>query len=223
MSTLEERTTDKLADMILNILWQDLLEVWRVLKQKLDTDGPDSIQTAFNNARDRFLEGPFVEHIDVRWGMNQCLHCNDDNIEKNGLAYLQPNGDGLEFNQCLNCRIGLLYKLDVAKAKMERYVIQVGQPNQFNGMSLFWVALVADPMGKFQPMYELLNKGEWIGTLSFDEAMNSRYLPVSATTGDTPRDSEDVWTSELPDDVRGAAEAFVNEVRFQIEVALAAR
>jgi hypothetical protein len=189
----------------------------------MDSDGPDIVHEAFQSARDRFLNGPFQEHLEVRWGMNLCLHCNDDNIEKNGLAYVKPSGDGVEFNQCLNCGIGILYDLVVAKATMTRYVIRVGPPNQFNGMTFFWTAISPEAMNKFRPMYELLRKGEWIGTLSFDNDMNVRFLPTRVTTGDTPRDSEEVWTNELPDDVRAAVDAFVNEVGFQVEVALAIR
>ncbi|MHA1903098.1 MAG: hypothetical protein ACXADL_00870 [Candidatus Thorarchaeota archaeon] len=221
MSTLEERSIDQLADMILNVLWQDLLELWSIIRKKMDSEGVDSVKLAFDAARKRFIEGPFSDHLEVRWGMNLCLHCNDDNIEKNGISYVKPSGDGLEFNQCLNCRIGILYDLVTARASMDSYVIGLGKPDQFNGMSFFWSALVPDKMKKFEPMYEVISKGQWMGTISFDGSLTPRFLPFASMTDSIERDADGPWVSELPDDVNAAVEAFIGEAKAQIEVALA--
>jgi hypothetical protein len=220
MSSLEDRPLDKLADMVLNVLWQDLLEVWSVIRKKMDTEGEDAVRTAFEEARVRFLQGPFADHLEVRWGMDLCVHCNDDNIEKNGIAYVKPSGDGLEFNQCLNCRIGILYDLESAKATMDTYTIALGKPGQFNGMSFFWNAIVPDSLRKYQPTYEVIHNGQWIGTVSFDKALNPKYLPFSSMTESVARDAEEPWTTETPDDLRIAIDAFLAEARHQIETAL---
>jgi len=222
MSALEERSLDKLADMVFNILWQDILQVWKSIRAKMDQEGKDAVKAAFEGAADRFIKGPFNDHLDVRWGMNLCVHCNDDNIEKNGIAYVEANGDGLEFNQCLNCRIGILYKLVTANATMDTYNMGLGDPEQFNGMSIFWNAIVPDGMKKFLPTYELVDsEGQWIGTISFDDAFNVKFLPFSAMTETTSRDSEDPWTTEIPGMVKLAVDAFLEVAKYQVEVALA--
>ncbi|MBE0525418.1 MAG: hypothetical protein IH631_00645, partial [Candidatus Thorarchaeota archaeon] len=76
MSSLEERTMDKLADMVMQVLWQDLLEVWKAIRAKMDNEGPESVKSAFEGAEKRFIDGPFDSHVEVRWGMNLCVHCN---------------------------------------------------------------------------------------------------------------------------------------------------
>ncbi|MFX1440610.1 MAG: hypothetical protein ACFFFD_10210 [Promethearchaeota archaeon] len=220
MSSLEDRPLDKLTDMVLNVLWQDLLEVWSVIRKKMDNEGEDAVRTAFEEARVRFLQGPFADHLEVRWGMDLCVHCNDDNIEKNGIAYVKPNGDGLEFNQCLNCRIGILYDLESAKATMDTYTIALGKPGQFNGMSFFWNAIVPDSLRKYQPTYEVIHNGQWIGTVSFDKTLTPKYLPFSAMTESMARDAEEPWTTEIPDDLGIAIDAFLAEARYQVETAL---
>lgn len=223
MSSLEERSLDKLADMVLQVLWQDLLEVWQAIRNKMDSEGPAEVKKAFEGAISRFLKGPFSDHIEVRWGMNLCVHCNDDNIEKNGIAYVQPNGDGLEFNQCLNCRIGILYKLVTATATLDTYTIGLGKPGQFNGVSIYWNAIVPDSMKKFLPTYELIQDGQWLGTVSFDEALSSKFLPFSSMTESTPRDDVSPWTIEMPGVVRAAIDSFQSVAKFQVEAALALR
>ncbi|MFX1579947.1 MAG: hypothetical protein ACFFBJ_09900 [Promethearchaeota archaeon] len=221
MSALEERPLDKLADMIYNILWQDLLQVWKAVRTKMDAEGADAVKAAFEEAAERFVKGPFEDHLEVRWGMDLCVHCNDDNIEKNGIAYVESSGDGLEFNQCLNCRIGILYRLVKANATMDTYTIGLGDPEQFNGMSIYWNAIVPEEMEKFLPSYEIVDgEGQWVGTISFDDAFNVRYLPFSAMTESTPRDSEKPWTTELPGAVKQTVDAFLEEARYQVEVAL---
>jgi hypothetical protein len=223
VSSLDKRPADKLADIVINVLWQDLLEVFAVLRKKLDSEGAAAIKAAFEAAKTRFLEGPFENHIEVRWGMTLCPHCNDENIEKNGIAYVNPSGDGIEFNQCLNCNIGILYNLVVAKATMDSYVIGLGKREQFNGMSFYWNAIPAEGLKKFIPVYEIINKGEWIGSISFDESLTPRFLSKDKMTESTPRNAEEPWTTDLPEDVKGAVDAFLNEAKYQIEVALALR
>jgi len=221
MSALEERSIDKLADMILNILWQDILGVWKAIRTKMDQEGADAVKSGFEEAADRFINGPFNEHIDVRWGMNLCVHCNDDNIEKNGIAYVEPSGDGIEFNQCLNCRIGILYKLVSANATMDTYNIGLGNQKQFNGMSIYWNAIVPASMKKFLPTYELVDsEGQWVGTISFNDSFTPKFLPFEAMTESTPRDAEAPWTTELPGTVQRAVDAFLSEAKYQVEVAL---
>ena len=221
MSGLEERTLDKLADMIYNILWQDILQIWKAIRNKMDQEGPDAVKAAFKGAADRFIKGPFSDHLEVRWGMNLCVHCNDDNVEKNGIAYVEPSGDGLEFNQCLNCSIGILYKVVTANATMDTYNVGLGDPQQFNGMSVFWNAIVPEGMEKFLPTYEIVSKeGQWVGTISFDDSFNVKFLPFAAMTDSTPRDAEAPWTTELPGDVKLAVDAFVDAAKYQVEVAL---
>jgi len=222
MSALEERPLDKLADMIVNILWQDILEVWKAIRTKMDQEGAAAVKAAFEGAVDRFVKGPFSEHLDVRWGMDLCVHCNDNNIEKNGIAYVEASGDGIEFNQCLNCRIGILYKLVTAKATMDSYNINLGELHQFNGMSIYWNAIVPEGMKKFLPTYELVDgEGQWVGTISFDDSFTPKFLPFEAMTESTPRDAEGPWTTELPGAVQQAVEAFLAEAKYQVEVALA--
>jgi hypothetical protein len=220
MSTLEERPLDKLADMVINVLWQKPLEVWQAIRSKMESEGPEAVKLAFEESVKRFVSGPFEPHLEVRWGMNLCVHCNDDNVEKNGIAYVQPNGDGLEFNQCLNCRIGILYQLHTATAKLDTYNIALGRPGQFNGYSIFWNAIVPEDMKKFIPSYELIQDGQWVGTISFDGDMSMRFLPFESMTTDTPRGSEDPWTTELPGMVRAAMESFLATARYQVEAAL---
>ena len=223
MNALEERPLDKLFDMILNILWQDLLELWRVIHAKMATEGAEAVKSAFEAARQRLLAGPLENQLEVRWGLNLCPFCNDDNVDKNGISYVTSTGDGLEFNQCLNCRIGFLYNLVVAKATMDSYTIGLGAPDQFNGMSFYWNAIVPEGLNKFQPMYEIVSEGQWRGSVSFDEGMNVRFLPFEAMTDSTPRDAETPWTTEIPDDIQAAVTTFVEVARPQIEVALALR
>jgi hypothetical protein len=223
MSSLEDRTLDKLADMVIQVLWRDMLGLWHAIRNKMNIDGPDAVKAAFDGAVTRFMKGPFSDHIEVRWGMNLCVHCNDDNIEKNGIAYVKPNGDGLEFNQCLNCRIGILYNLVTATATLDTYNIALGEPGQFNGVSIYWDAIVPDSMKKFLPMYELIRDGQWLGTISFDETFAPKFLPFESMTADTPRDDSAPWTKELPGAIRAAIDSFLEAARFQVEVALALR
>ncbi|MHA1575807.1 MAG: hypothetical protein ACTSU3_00460 [Candidatus Thorarchaeota archaeon] len=220
MSGLEDRPTDKLAEMIYGVLWQDLLEIWRIIRKRVDSEGADAIRAAFEGAKKRFLEGPFSEHLEVRWGMNLCMHCNDDNIDKNGVSYIQPSGDGLEFNQCLNCRVGILYNLEVAKATLDSYNIGVGLAGQFAGMSVHWNALTPKEMDSFLPTYEIISGGQWKGTISFNDQLEARFLPFEAMTATTARGSEDPWTSEIPDDIQAAIEEFKVIAKEQIEVTL---
>jgi hypothetical protein len=222
MSALEERPLDKLADMIYNILWQDILQVWKSVRNKMDNEGKEAVKSAFERAADRFLKGPFEEHVNVRWGMNLCVHCNDDNIEKNGIAYVEPSGDGVEFNQCLNCRIGILYRVATANATLDTYNIGLGELRQFNGMSIYWNALVPDGMRKFLPTYEIVDgEGQWLGTISFDDSFNVKFLPFTSMTESTPRDSEDPWTTEVPGSIKLAIDSFLEAAKYQVEVALA--
>jgi hypothetical protein len=220
MSALDERPLDKLADMILNVQWQDLLEVWNAIRKKMDSEGPDAVKAAFEGANQRFIEGPLEDHLEVRWGMDLCVHCNDSNIEKNGIAYVKPSGDGLEFNQCLNCRVGILYDLVSAKATMDTYNIALGAAGQFNDMSFFWNAIVPEALTQFQPSYEVIKDGQWIGTVSFDQSLAPRFLSFDAMTEATPRDAVAPWTSEIPDDLKTAIDAFLGAARHQVEVAL---
>jgi len=220
MSALEERPLDKLADMILNVQWQDLLEIWNAIRDKMESEGPDAVQAAFEGAVQRFVQGPFEEHLEVRWGMDLCVHCNDSNIEKNGIAYVKPSGDGLEFNQCLNCRIGILYDLVSAKATMDTYTIALGKEGQFNGMSFFWNAIMPEGLNQFKPSYEVIKGGQWIGTVSFDRNLTPKFLSFGLMTESTPRDAVAPWTTEIPDDLKAAIEEFLDVARNQVEVAL---
>ena len=223
MSSLEERTMDKLADMVMQVLWQDLLEVWNAIRTKMDSEGPEAVKTAFKGAQKRFMDGPFNNHIEVRWGMSQCVHCNDDNIEKNGISYVKPNGDGLEFNQCLNCRIGILYQLDTAKATLDTYTIELGEKGQWNGVSIYWNAIVPESMKKFLPTYELVQDGQWLGTISFDESLKTKFLPFEAMVDGVSRDAETPWTDVIPGNVQAAIDAYLEGARYQVEAALAIR
>ncbi|MHA2134421.1 MAG: hypothetical protein ACXAEN_06070 [Candidatus Thorarchaeota archaeon] len=224
MSSLDDRPADKLAKMVFNVLWQDSLELWSAIRKKLDSEGPEAIGNAFDGARARFKDGPLEDKIEIRWGLDICMLCNDDNIEKNGIAYVQQSGDGIEFNQCLNCGIGLLYDLEVAKAKMDSYVVGVGKPLQFAQHSFFWVAIPSKEMTNFQPLYEVIdNSGQWIGSISFNEDLSPKFLPIGSMTEGTPRGAEEPWTTEIPDNVRAGAEAFLEAAKEQIEVVLALR
>jgi hypothetical protein len=220
MANLEERSLGQLADIIFNVMRQDLLEVFRVVRQKMDIEGPSAVRNAFSEARSRFLEGPFKDQMEVRWGMNLCPLCNDDNIEKNGIAYLQPNGDGLEFNQCLNCRIGILYGLKTAAATMDSYVIGLGNPASFNGMSFYWVSVGPDTMESLQPVYEVVKDGQWIGSVSFNSELKARYLPFAAMQDGIERGAAEPWTSDILGDLQKAIQEFVTQAKEQIEVAL---
>ncbi|NOR38730.1 MAG: hypothetical protein GQ580_03980, partial [Candidatus Thorarchaeota archaeon] len=57
MSALEDRTLDKLADMIYNTSWQDLLEVWHAIRPKMDSEGAEAVKASFEGAKNRFLAG----------------------------------------------------------------------------------------------------------------------------------------------------------------------
>lgn len=223
MSSLADRSTENLLDLIFNVKWHNLLEVWKELRDRLDVEGAEELRKQYLAAVQRFKEGPLKDRMEVRWGMDLCMLCNDNNIEKNGIAYAKLSGDGIEFNQCLNCKIGILYSLEMANATFDSYVISIGQPDQFAGMSIFWVSIPCKEMEKFQPLYELVNLGEWIGSLSFDSSLQPRFLPKAAMTADTPRDAENVWTTNIPDDVRAAIDAFLVEAKYQVEVAQAFR
>ncbi len=223
MSTLDERPLGKLFDLVLQVLWQDQLQVWQEIRKRLDSEGTDAVRSAFEEARGRLLNDVLEDHIEVRWGMNLCPLCNDSNVEKNGIAYVAPNGDGLEFNQCLNCRIGILYALVSANATMDTYTIGLGAPDQFNGMSFYWDAVVPTELGQFWPLYEIIQQGQWLGTVSFDESVSPRYLPFSSMKHGVPRGSADPWTTDIPDDVRAAIDEFLVAARHQVEVALALR
>ncbi len=223
MSSLEERSLDNLADMTLNVMRQNLLEVASVIRKKMDVEGPQAVKSAFEGAKSRFLEGAFKDHIEVRWGMSLCPLCNDENVDKNGIAYADASGDGVEFNQCLNCRIGILYKLVIAKATMEHYVIGLGEMDQFAGMSFFWDAIFPDEMSQFQPMYEIISEGQWMGTVSFDESMIPSFLSFKNMKDYTSRGSPEFWTSEISSEIKLAIDEFIKAARDQIEVALAIR
>lgn len=212
---------DALVDMVLNVLTQDSLGLWSAVRKRMDAEGPAKVRAAFEKGASRFLGGPFKNHIEVRWGMSLCVHCNDNNIEKNGIAYVQPNGDGLEFNQCLNCRIGILYSIVSAKATMDSYLVSIGKPYQFNNLSFFWDAIIPDKLRKFAPMYELIKGGQWIGTLSFDNSLKVRFRPFNSMTGSAPRDAEASWSLQPPADVKSAADQFLKAARHQVEVGLA--
>ncbi len=220
MASLEERSLSQLADIIFNVRWQSLLEVFRAIRIKMEDEGPSAVRDAFSEARTRFLEGPFKDQIEVRWGMNLCPLCNDDNIEKNGIAYLQPNGDGLEFNQCLNCRIGILYGLKTAAATMDSYVIGLGNPASFNGMSFYWVSIGPGTMESFQPVYEVVKEGQWVGSVSLDSGLKARFLPFAAMQDGIERGATEPWTSDIPNDLQEAIQEFITQAREQIEVAL---
>ncbi len=186
----------------------------------MDTEGPEAVKTEFAQSKERFLAGSFSDHLEVRWGMNLCPFCNDDNIEKNGIAYVQPSGDGLEFNQCLNDRIGILYNLVTAKATMDSFVIGLGKPAQFNGMSFYWTAVGPESMNSFQPVYEGVKDGPWIGSVSFDSDLNTRFLPFESMKESVGRGAEDPWITEIPEDLQEAINQYVAVAKAQIEVAL---
>ncbi len=219
MSALEEKSLDQLADTILNVRWQDLLEVWSIVRKKMETEGQDAVQEAFQEARQRFLEGPFEDHVEVRWGMNLCPHCNDDNVEKNGIAYTDPSGDGLEFNQCLNCRIGILYRIEGAVAKMDTYTIALGQSGQFKGYSVFWDAIVPDSLQDLLPTYQLIKDGQWMGTVSVDDERNLKYLAFESMTEDITRGAMKPWSSNPPQEIQAVMDSFFDLARDHMEVA----
>lgn len=220
---MQEKPLDKLADMVFNVLWQDQLELWAAIRKKMDSAGRDAVRTAFEGARSRFLSGPFKDHLEVRWGMNLCMHCNDSNIEKNGLAFVAPNGDGLEFNQCLNCRVGLLYSVQSAKARLDTYTIALGKPNQFNKMSIYWDAIVPDSLKPFRPLYEVISEGKWIATVSYDEKLAPRFLPTAAMAFGSSRSDAALWKKQGSADLMNAMNSLVASAKHQIEVALAIR
>lgn len=220
MANLSERSLDKLADTILEIRWQNLLEIWAAIRDKMHDEGAEAVQSAFAGARQRILDGPLEDYQEVRWGINLCPHCNDNNVEKNGIAYMHSSGDGLEFNQCLNCRIGILYDLQMAKGTMDSYAIGVGTQGQFNGLSFFWVAIPAEDLKDRSPMYEILEEGQWIGTLSVADDRSLQFLPFDKMTVDVPRGADEVWSDEVPEKVEDAFAEFTEEAEDQLEVAL---
>ncbi|MHA1779518.1 MAG: hypothetical protein ACTSYL_01470 [Candidatus Thorarchaeota archaeon] len=219
MSALEERPLDKLFDIVLQVLWQDLLAVWRIIHAKMASEGAEVIRTAYEGARQRLLEKVLENYVEVRWGMSLCPLCNDDNIEKNGISYVNPSGDGLEFNQCLNCRIGILYRLVAANATMDTYTVGLGQPSQFNGMSFYWDAVVPKELESYWPLYEVIKDGQWLGTLSIDGEMNVHMLRFEDMKDGVSRGASDPWTDSIPEDVRAAVDEFIEVARPQIEVA----
>jgi hypothetical protein len=223
MSSLESKSLDMLVDMVLNVTSQDTLGLWGAIRKRMDAEGSVKVKAAFEKGISRFLDGPFKNHMEVRWGMSLCVHCNDSNIEKNGIAYVQPSGDGLEFNQCLNCRIGVLYNVVSAKATLDSYLVSVGKPNQFNETTFFWDAIVPTKLRKYLPMYELVKGGQWLGTLLFDGAMKMKFRPFSSMTGSTPRDLESPWSAQIPVEVKNAADQFLKVARPQVEVGLAVK
>ncbi|TFG14011.1 hypothetical protein EU537_04745 [Candidatus Thorarchaeota archaeon] len=220
MSRLEEQSLDKLADIIYNILWQDLLEVWRIVHAKMEEEGTEAVRSAFSDAQERFLKGPFEDYLEVRWGMNLCVHCNDNNVEKNGIAYVDEDGDGLEFNQCLNCQIGIIYNIKFAKAVFETYTIGLGGRDEFNGMSIFWNAIVPKSLEKFLPSYEIIKNGQWIGTVSLDNSGSTKFLPFKNMKHGIERDADAPWIEDIPDDVAQALDDFKEKAKEHIEVAM---
>ncbi len=223
MSALEERGLDDLMDIILNVRWQNPMEVWRVVWDRTDEVGADELRATFEDAIERLTEEVLQGHMEVRWGMDLCMHCNDNNIERNGMAYMQPNGDGLEFNQCLNCRIGVLYDVAAARACMATYNIAIREPLLYGDTMFFWDALVPDELRAYWPTYQLVQDGRWIGTLSLDEKMQAKFLPVTAMTPDSPKFDASRWGTDLPPDLQDALNTFLNTARPQVEVALALR
>ena len=221
MSALEQRSLGELADIILSVRWQNLLEVWEIIRKKMDAEGSEAVQHAFDEAKQRFLEGPFEDHIEVRWGMNLCPHCNDSNVEKNGIAYSDASGDGLEFNQCLNCRIGILYTIEGAVAELDTYTIALGQPGEFNGYSIFWDAIIPESLQQFLPTYQLIKGGQWAGAVSVDDDLSIRYLAFDAMTEDVARNDTKPWTRDLPQEIEDAMNTFFETAEAHIEVALA--
>ncbi|MFO7835904.1 MAG: hypothetical protein R6V83_04550 [Candidatus Thorarchaeota archaeon] len=220
MANLSEKSLDELADLILQIRWQNLLEVWSAIREKMENKGIEAVQSAFSNARQRILNGALEDYQEVRWGINLCPHCNDNNVEKNGIAYMDSSGDGIEFNQCLNCRIGILYDLEMAKGEMDSYVIGVGKAAQFNGLSFFWVAIPATELRDRSPMYEILEEGQWIGTLSVDADRHLQFLPFEKMADNVSRGAGEVWSSEISDKIEAAFDEFTSIADDQLEVAL---
>ncbi|MBD3406726.1 MAG: hypothetical protein GF411_11480 [Candidatus Lokiarchaeota archaeon] len=223
MSGFEEKPLDKLTDIIYGVRAQNLLAVWSAIRKKMDEEGAEAVKDAFTTSKKRFIEGPFEEHLEVRWGMDLCPHCNDSNKETNGIAYPQPNGDGLEFNQCLNCRIGLLYTIRSAKATLDTYAIGLGEAGQFNGMTIFWDAIVPDEMDDLLPLYEVHEAGKWIGTISFNDQMEPSFLPFEEMKDGVPRGAKAPWTTDIPEALQAAIDDFKDAAKDQIEVSLAIR
>ena len=60
----------------------------------------------------------------------------------------------------LTADLGILYNLVFAKATMDSYIVPLGKPGQFNGMSFYWSAIFPAEMEKFQPVYEVMNNGQ---------------------------------------------------------------
>ncbi len=216
---MADRSTEKLADIVLNVLWQDRLAVWSALKTKLQREGAEAVRKAFEASKQRLIAGQMKDHLEVRWGMTLCMHCNDNNIEKNGIAFVTPSGDGIEFNQCLNCRIGILYSVRSARALLDTYTIGVGAMNEFNGMSFYWDAIYPKELASLAPLYEIIQNGQWIGTLSLREPDHPRFLPFKQMRPDISRGDRNVWLTSLPPDVQAAVESFVRRAGDQIEVA----
>ncbi|MEM2141844.1 MAG: hypothetical protein QXS20_00470 [Candidatus Thorarchaeota archaeon] len=219
MSGLDSKSIDRLADMVVNVLWQDRLHLWSAIRQRLDTEGHDVVRDAFDGSMRRLLNGPMKDHLQVRWGMNLCMHCNDSNVEKNGIAFVAPNGDGLEFNQCLNCRVGLLYDIRSAVATLDTYAIGIGEPEQFGGVSFFWDALVPEEMLGLRPLYELVRQGRWLGSLSLTHR-TPRFLPLERMRAGLKRSDPAIWSGSLPDDVATAVDSFMTTARDHIDVAM---
>jgi hypothetical protein len=103
---------------------------------------------------------------------------------------------------------------------MDTYNIALGKPGQFNGMSFFWNAIVPDSVKKYQPTYEVIHNGQWIGTVSFDKGLAPTYLAFTTMIESNARDAEEPWTSDIPEDLRAAIDAFLDVARHQVEVAL---
>jgi hypothetical protein len=221
VSALGEKSLDKLADMVLNVLWQDQLELWAAVEAKMGSVGPGAVKKAFDDAVSRFLMGPLRDQLDVRWGMSFCMHCNDDNIEKNGIAFVAPNGDGLEFNQCLNCRVGLIYDVKAAKAKLSIYTIGLGKKEQFDGVSFYWDAIVPEELKPFRPTYELVKGGQWLGTLSIGNDWTLSFLPFEAMLHGRSWRERELWMRQIPQHLTGAISQFMEAAKQQIRAAMA--
>ena len=78
-------------------------------------------------------------------------------------------------------------------------------------------------MHKFLPTYELIQDGQWLGTVSFDESLTPKFLPFNAMTDSVTRDAEEPWTTEIPGNVQAAIDVFLEKAQFQVEAALALR
>ncbi|MHA2213808.1 MAG: hypothetical protein ACW992_11670, partial [Candidatus Thorarchaeota archaeon] len=103
-------------------------------------------------------------------------------------------------------------------------IVGVGKPLQFAQHSFFWVAIPSKEMTKLQPLYEIIdNSGQWIGSISFNEDLSPKFLPIGSMTAGTPRGAEEPWTLDLPAGLKAGADAFLKEAKEQIEVILALR